>query len=150
MLKIRMYDEQDWKRCCEIHDAARIDELTGSVDLGAFLTLEQTAKNEGLFDGELWVACYPEKVVGFVAFDPDEITWLYVDPKYYRKGIGRNLVKFAIERCDNTIGIEVLTGNTPALKLYQDLGFEIKEKRAGHLEGNELYPAEGYIMELKK
>ncbi len=48
MLDIRPYQKTDWARLCDIHDRARIDELTGSVDLSAFLTLEQSAENEGL------------------------------------------------------------------------------------------------------
>lgn len=150
MLAIRPYKDTDWKRLCDIHDSARIDELRGSVDLGAFLDLETTAEGEGLFDGELWVAEEADKVLGFVAFVPDEITWLYIDPKHYRKGIGKALLEFAIQGCGATITVEVLSGNTPAIELYHQLGFEIIEKRKGQLTGNETFDAEGYIMKLEK
>ncbi|MEL6191020.1 MAG: toprim domain-containing protein, partial [Bacteroidota bacterium] len=45
---IRPYQSTDWPRLCEIHDASRLDELKLSVGTEAFLTLEQTAENEGL------------------------------------------------------------------------------------------------------
>ncbi len=150
MLIIRPYKDTDWKRLCEIHDSARIDELRGSVDLRAFLDLETTAEGEGLFDGELWLAEVADEVVGFVAFVPNEITWLYTDPEHYRKGIGRSLLEFAIQRCEAVITVEVLSGNIPAIQLYTQLGFEIIEKRKGQLTGNETFDAEGYIMRLKQ
>ena len=150
MLTIRPYKKSDWTRLCDIHDRARIDELTGSVDLKAFLTLEQTAENEGLFDDQLWVALEADIVVGFVAFEPEEITWLYVDPDHYRKGIGRHLLRFAMERCSDKIRLDVLSGNQPAIQLYLQEGFEIIETKQGKLAGNETFEAEGLIMEFKK
>ncbi len=150
MIKIRTYENRDWQRLCEIHDAARMDELRGSVDLAAFLTLEETAENEGLFDDELYVGLLEEKVVGFVAFSPDEINWLYVDPNYYKKGIGYTLLNFALERCDDKVEVSVLSGNTPAIQLYLKTGFKIIEKKKGKLVGNEAFDAEGLILEWKK
>ncbi len=138
--------EKDWQRCCEIHDKARIDELTGSVDLGAFLNLEQTAKNEGFFGEGHFVALIDDLVVGFVSFEKDEITWLYVDPAYYRKGVGRSLLRFAIEKFENEVVVEVLSGNQPAIQLYLNEGFQVIERRKGKLEGNETYDAEGLIL----
>lgn len=150
MLSIRPYQKTDWTRLCAIHDRARIDELTGSVDLKAFLTLEQSAENEGLFDGELWVSLLDDLVVGFVAFDPTEITWLYVDPDYYRKGIGRALLRFALKQYTDKVMVEVLSGNTAAIQLYLQEGFKILERKKGVLTGNEDFEAEGLIMEFKK
>ena len=150
MINIRQYQKADWNRLCEIHDKARMDELEGSVDLAAFLSLEKTAENEGLFEGELFVACYAETMVGFVAFNSNEITWLYVDPVHYTKGIGKSLLNFAIDNAGDKITAEVLSGNKPAIKLYLNLGFEIIEKRKGKLEGNEKYEAEGLIFQLIK
>ncbi len=149
-LVIREYQENDWTRLCEIHDEGRLNELEGSVDLGAFLTLEQTAENEGLFDDQLWVALLEDIVVGFIAFEPEEITWLYVDPNRYRKGIGKALIQFAMERCSDKIVIEVLHKNEPAIRLYESLGFKKIKRVEGKLEGNEPYPAIGFILEYHK
>ena len=152
-ITIRLYEDKDWQRLCEIHDAARIDELRGSVDLAAFLTLEQAYENEGLFDGEVWVAVMHKNVVGFVAVEttPDWVSWLYVDPKQYRKGIGQQLLVQAIRRCpSNEVKVSLLSGNTAALSLYQKLGFKVMQRKRGKLAGNEGFEAEGLIMKLLK
>jgi len=150
MITIRTYEDHDWKRLCEIHDAARMDELRGSVDLAAFLTLEETAENEGLFDDELYVALLENKVLGFVAFSSDEINWLYIDPNHYKKGIGHALLNFALERCEDKVEVSVLSGNTPAIQLYLKTGFKIIEKKKGKLVGNEAFDAEGFILEWNR
>ena len=82
MINIRPYESADWPRLCEIHDAARLDELGLTVGTDAFLTLEQTADNEGLFEGKLFVADVDNVVRGFVAYSKEELTWLYVDRQF--------------------------------------------------------------------
>lgn len=147
---VRPYEERDWDRLCEIHDQARLDELRGSVDLAAFLTLAQTADSEGLFDGEVWVAVEGGRVVGFVAFAGDEIGWLYVDPADTRRGIGRRLLRHAVAACGRVVTVEVLAGNSAALALYQGEGFAIAKTVGGRLTGNEAFPATGHLMRLTK
>lgn len=75
-MNIRAYQPTDWSRLCEIHDASRLDELSLSVGAEAFLTLEQTAKSEGLLDNKLFVAEVNGVVQGFVAYSDEELTWL--------------------------------------------------------------------------
>jgi hypothetical protein len=55
-MNIRPYRPTDWERLCAIHDAARRHELEASGLAEAFLSLEQAAENEGLFDSEVVVA----------------------------------------------------------------------------------------------
>jgi hypothetical protein len=86
MIQLRIYNPDDWQVISDIHDRARLDELKASVGIEAFLSLEATAENEGLFDGEVWVACDPETVVGFIAFADDEVTWLYAAIPNSKKG----------------------------------------------------------------
>jgi ribosomal protein S18 acetylase RimI-like enzyme len=165
---IRRDAPADWDRLRAIHDRARVDELRGSVDPAAFLSLEDTYEGEGLFDGEVWVAetqveaqaesqagiqadaaAGPDpEVVGFVALADDEVTWLCVDPERTRWGIGRALLRHALGRCDADAEVEVtvLSGNAPAVALYLSVGFAIVETRAGKLSGNEAFPATGHIM----
>lgn len=149
-MKIRKYIPSDWPRLCEIHDAARLDELRLSVGEAAFLTLEQTAQNEGLFDASVVVAEVSGCVEGFAAFSQDELTWLYVNPCVYRRGIGRVLLRYAIEHAGDRFSAEVLEGNEPALKLYLSEGFSITKKSKGRLAGNEAFEASGYRLERRK
>ncbi|MGD1952021.1 MAG: GNAT family N-acetyltransferase [Leptolyngbyaceae cyanobacterium] len=150
MIRLRNYILEDWDAIATIHDRARLDELRVSVGVDAFLSLAATADNEGLFDGEVWVACKDNAIVGFVAFDDDEVTWLYVSPDYYRQGIGRLLLQQAIRRCGKTVGTSVLSGNDAALTLYLSEGFKIIETKTGKLSGNESFSATGHILELDK
>ena len=146
---IRAYRETDWKAISHVHDAARLDELRESVGIDAFLSLAQTAEGEGLFDGLLWVAETEGTVTGFVALDGDEITWLYVDPAHYRRGVGRALLRHAVAHAGDRAEVTVLDGNPAALALYLGEGFEILETRTGPLVGNERFTATGHIMERR-
>ncbi|MBE7382381.1 MAG: GNAT family N-acetyltransferase [Leptolyngbya sp. SIO1E4] len=146
MINIRPYETADWSRLCEIHDASRLNELGLTVGTEAFLTLEQTAKNEGLFDDKLFVAEVDNVVQGFVAYGDEELAWLYVDPKFCRKGVGRALVRHVVADSAPTIEIELLEGNTPALELYLSEGFKVIKRVEGQLVGNEEFAAVGLVL----
>jgi ribosomal protein S18 acetylase RimI-like enzyme len=150
MIQLRKYNSEDWDSIADIHDRARLDELRASVGVEAFLSLATTFENEGLFEGEVWVACDDEMVVGFIAFADDEVTWLYVSPDFYRQGIGKRLLSQAIDRCGETVSTSVLSGNDAALHLYLSEGFKIIETKTGKLNGNESFSATGHILELDK
>ncbi|MBD2487702.1 N-acetyltransferase [Aulosira sp. FACHB-615] len=53
---------------------------------------------------------------------------LYVVPEHRRKGIGKALMqhveKWAIQRGDKQIGLQVFESNQPALNLYYQLGYQ--------------------------
>ncbi len=149
-LRIRDYLPDDWTAIARIHDAARLDELRASVGIEAFLTLEQTADAEGLFSGQLWVADdEADGVVGFVALENDEVTWLYVDPARYRRGIGRVLLRHALAAAGPRVEVSVLDGNSAALELYRSAGFVVRETKIGKLEGNTAFDATGHLMERR-
>ncbi len=152
-IAVRPYEDADWEDICDIHDRARPNELLcGSVDPAAFLPLVETAGPEGLFDGEVWVACEAGGggAVGFVATADDEITWLYVHPDHQGCGIGRRLLRHAVERCGAVVRTEALAGNAPAIGLYESEGFEVVETRSGKLAGNERFAATGVELRLRK
>jgi ribosomal protein S18 acetylase RimI-like enzyme len=144
---IRPYSPADWERLCVIHDAARLHELEAAGLSEAFLSLEDTAENEGLFDGEVLVAESNGQVHGFVAFTQEELTWLYVDPGKFRQGVGRQLLRRAIAASAGNLYTEVLVGNEPALALYLREGFVVLRRSDGRLAGNEAYPASGYLLQ---
>ncbi|MEV0646730.1 GNAT family N-acetyltransferase [Phytomonospora sp. NPDC050363] len=145
---IRAYADDDWPAVSRIHDAARLDELRDSAGVEAFLTLEATAEEEGLFDGDLWVATVDGEVAGFAAYDEGELTWLYVDPGRYRSGVGRALLRHALAASgDERVETTVLDGNPAAFALYLAEGFAVVETRVGKLAGNERFEATGHIME---
>ena len=142
---IRPYESRDWADLCRIHDAARLDELAGAGLLEAYLDLEATFENEGLFDDEVWVAESDGRVAGFIAGSTGEITWAYVDPALYRRGIGRALVQHMLGRATGPVELEVLDGNS-ARSFYEALGFVVETTTTGKLAGNEAFAATGHTM----
>jgi ribosomal protein S18 acetylase RimI-like enzyme len=146
-MNLRAYSPGDWDRLCLIHDAARLHELQASGLADAFLSLAQTAENEGLFDGEVLVAELQGQVYGFVAYADGELTWLYVEPSKFKQGIGRQLLRHAIQACGGNISTEVLVGNEPALALYLSEGFKILRRVDGKLTGNEAFCASGFVLQ---
>jgi ribosomal protein S18 acetylase RimI-like enzyme len=85
-------------------------------------------------------------VQGFVAYSDEELTWLYVDPTCYRKGVGRSLVQHAVANSTPIMEIELLEGNTPALELYLSEGFKVIKRVEGQLVGNEDFAAVGLVL----
>jgi len=146
-MHLRAYRADDWGRLCAIHDAARLHELQASGLADAFLPLEETAENEGLFAAEVIVAESDDEVCGFVAYADGELTWLYVEPQRYKQGIGRLLLRHAIRACSGNIATEVLIGNERALALYLSEGFKVLRRVDGKLSGNEAFAASGHVLQ---
>lgn len=139
-MKVRRYQKNDWHRICEIHDLARMDELRGARLEHAFLPLEVAAERENLFDYDILVADKDGLVLGFVAYNQDELTWLYVDPACYRTGIGGLLARSVLAERPEGLCIEVLQGNEAALDFYKSIGFVESKIVSGWMPGNEKFP----------
>jgi len=134
MFVIRDYlHKTDWNQICKIHDNARKIELKGSASQEAFIALKDCYKDEELFDSTIYVGEFNDITLGFVAFDKNEITWLYVDPLYFRKGFGRKLLEFALKNTKKPARVTVLNNNFRAIDLYKSLGFEVVEEKKGKI-----------------
>ena len=138
-MRIRPYVTDDWDRVCEIHDAARRDELAAAGLGDAYLTLAETADNEGFHEYEIRVAERDGNVLGFVAFTTEELAWLYVDPLFYGTGIGTALIKAALHETAAPLSAEVLDGNSAALAVYGKAGFVEVSRSHGRMPGNESF-----------
>lgn len=149
-MKIRKYKPSDWEAISKIHDQARLDELRGTVDLNAFIPLSTAAFNEGLFNGEIIVAEIESEVTGFIGYNKKTIDWLYVSPAHYRKGIGKMLIEYALEKSEGEIRIAVLKNNIAALNLYKKMGFTEERTFKGPLIGAEQYEAEGIALKWER
>ena len=146
MISIRVYEEKDWSAICRIHDMARPDELRGSCDPRAFVPIEQDAEVEDLKRCQKFVACDGERVAGFVGIDDDYLAWLYIDPEYYGRGIGRQLLQLAVREIGPNAWTIVLDKNFSAIRLYQSEGFEEVKRFSGDNAG---YPCTCIRMALK-
>ncbi len=123
MIEIRAFKKEDWESICRVHDAARPDELKGSCDPRAFVPLRDDPESEELRHSTILLAQEADEVVGFAAVKEDYLGWLYVHPDHYRKGIGRKLLRAALQRVAGEPWTIVLAGNKAAIELYQRAGF---------------------------
>tara|TARA_Y100000816_G_C25676017_1_gene358196 strand:+ start:35 stop:499 length:465 start_codon:yes stop_codon:yes gene_type:complete len=149
-LSIREYVHQiDWDNICKIHDSARLIELDGSVSKKAFIPLINCYKEEELFNSTIFIGEINNETIGFVAFDEHEITWLYVDPKFFGKGYGRRLLDFVLNKALRPTKVTVLNNNLRAISLYKSYGFKIISKNKGKIPLTEI-EAIGFNMEKVK
>jgi ribosomal protein S18 acetylase RimI-like enzyme len=137
---IRPYRDSDYAAVCAVHDRARPDELQGSCDPRAFVPLAEDRKDaESFRRSRKDVACLGDQVVGFVGTDGTYLSWLYVDPAYYRQGIGRRLLRLGLERIGPQAWTVALAANVRARRLYESEGFLVVRTYQG---SNAAHPCE--------
>jgi ribosomal protein S18 acetylase RimI-like enzyme len=140
VVPVRGYAPADWGQVCRVHDQARVQELAaGGVDPRAFRPMAEAAEADEFFASETVVACAGGTVVGFVSWNGAYITWLYVDPAFRRRGVGRSLLQHALRRIGPEAWTNMIAGNRPALALYRRAGLEVVWTRASDCEG---YPCD--------
>jgi len=147
-LNIRSYKDCDWCKVCDIHDRARPIELKGSCDANAFTPLSEDKGDIDDFNkSEKYVALENNEIVGFVGINGDVISWLYVDPNHFGRGIGRELLVVALRGIEKEVSLFVVAGNLRAISLYESLGFELKSTFKSKISG---YPStcQKYILSL--
>lgn len=150
-MEIVRYSPEYWEGMQEVHDPARMQELTLAGLEAAFLPLHIAAEREDLFDYHVYIAKEQGKVLGFVAFSDEELAWLYVRPDHQRQGIGRKLAEHALAHMTaEEKSVEVLHGNEPARGLYHSLGFTKETILHGRMPGNESFKVRVWQMTMEK
>ncbi len=140
-MRIREYSDADWPEICRVHDAARIVELrSGGVDARAFRPMRDVAEEDEFFVSKTLVAVEGDSderqaVLGFVSWNVDYITWLYVDPARHREGIGRKLVEEAFPTIGTGAWTHVLGGNDASKGLFCAAGMEVVFERPSECDG---------------
>ncbi len=79
-------------------------------------------------------------VIYWVVADELHVLNVAVDPLHQRKGLGRELMwyieEISAERELTYLTLEVRVGNTPALNLYQSLGYQTIQRRKRYYADN--------------
>lgn len=123
-VRIREYLTSDDGALYRIHDRSRPDELAGSCDPRGFIPLAEDFRSlEDFRMSRKWVAVDGERPVGFAGVRDDYLAWLYIDPDYYGRGVGRRLLRVAMEAAGPDAWTIALEGNARARKLYESEGF---------------------------
>ena len=82
-------------------------------------------------------------IKGFIQLNENEICKCYVEPLFQSKGVGSQLIQFAIEECHAQV-LWALEKNARALQFYQKHGFYLTGKKKFE-EGTK-----EYLVELKR
>lgn len=93
----------------------------------------------------LIVAQHDDNPIGFMGICKEKIEMLFISPAYFGKGLGRKLIKVAINRF-HVKYVDVNEQNLQAVGFYNYLGFEVFERRETDDQGN---PFPLLRMELK-
>lgn len=85
-------------------------------------------------NSETWVACQGNKSLGFISLLDKFVGGIFVAPGQQGKGVGRQLIAFALER-KRELTLEVYTQNEQAIRFYTSLGFREISRRPYDDEG---------------
>ncbi|MGK6352294.1 N-acetyltransferase family protein [Parapedobacter sp. DT-150] len=135
-MNIRAYEKKDWDSILAIFSKAKPDEFRGETAIMDIVPLEDDQDLMNAFeDSDVYVAEKDHRVVGFVGYSGQLISFLFVDPHHYRQGIGSGLLKHILRRIDGRAWLLVLKSNQPAINLYTKLGFVVLEEFIGKYTG---------------
>ena len=134
-MHIRRYQDSDWSEVCQVHNTARLIEVSSFMPGTEVLALEDVAEEDGFFSSDCFVACTNNRVVGFVCIKPPELSWLYVSPEHHRQGIGKQLVDHVLPMLGKDAFLTTALENTGGVSFYQQTGFRIAATFPGSCQG---------------
>ena len=82
-------------------------------------------------DCEVWVATHKDTVIGMMAINRSHIDHLYLQPGYYRQGIGTMLLNHAKALRPAGLTLYAFEANVRACTFYRNHGFHEKERGDG-------------------
>jgi ribosomal protein S18 acetylase RimI-like enzyme len=80
-------------------------------------------QNHVLKENRVWVVEAGKRPIAFMAMHKDFVDQLYIDPEYWRKGIGCTLLNFAREQSPEHVWLYTLQINVNARAFYEKNGF---------------------------
>lgn len=85
-------------------------------------------KNKYLPEAETFVAEGEGQILGFISLMGNYVGALFVDEKYQRQGVGKDLLDFA-HKSKGSIFVDVYKENSQARMFYNKYGFEEKREK---------------------
>jgi putative acetyltransferase len=121
-VRLRRADAADAPRIAAIHRESRAAAMpwlavvhTPEEDLDFFA-------RQVLPRARVWVADVEGRVAGFVALEGNRIEHLYIDPEYWRQGVGHLLLSRCLEQ-DGPLELWTFQRNERARRFYEAHGF---------------------------
>jgi len=134
MPKIMELDLQSEEMQKQLLQLQRVSYRQEELLLGFSIPRTEDTVEDLLASGEVFVGMVQDGILlGFFSFAADEtdldIHRVAVDPDYFRQGIASELLEFLFDAFSSIRKFHVTTGasNTPALRLYEKLGFRQTE-----------------------
>ncbi len=137
MITYRLATEDDAEGKGYVHYQSWMETYTGLMDQQILdsRTLEKCVRLARNFPENTWIALEQDKVVGFSCYmasgdqdltDTGEVRALYVLKTHQKMGIGKTLMRYAMDALHQyqDISVWVLSTNSNAIDFYQRLGFE--------------------------
>ena len=137
----------DFVQLSRLHQAA----FTAIGQVG--WTQKSLAESCAMAGSLLMVAFRDEHPVGFAVFrcvlDEAELITLAVDPEHQGKSIASKLIKWSdaqlIQLGICSVFLEVRTDNRPAIRLYENIGFQSRSVRKGYYKLDDGSRVDGVI-----
>ncbi|SKA69536.1 GNAT family N-acetyltransferase [Desulfobaculum bizertense] len=127
LYSIRPATEQDYDSIIDVWEAS----VRASHD---FLSEEDISylrpliRDQYLAAVTLHVMCFAKsRIVGFLGTHGQSVEMLFLHPEHWRKGLGRQLMEFAIKECGARL-VDVNEQNPKAAAFYTALGFELESR----------------------
>lgn len=97
-MTIRKYRDTDFSEILKIYSLTKLEELRFEAKKFNFISLDLDERRFNAFK-ECEVFIYEEsEILGYCAFFGNEIRALFVLPEFQGKGIGKNMLKFMLEK----------------------------------------------------
>ncbi|MNJ91870.1 putative N-acetyltransferase YjaB [compost metagenome] len=97
------------------------------LSLSDFLEIKEVVSKLDFDELEVFCAVNQGEVAGFIGIADHKIEMLFVDPEYFGKGHGLNLVQYAVNE-EHAYQVDVNEQNLKALNFYRKFGFEVVER----------------------
>jgi ribosomal protein S18 acetylase RimI-like enzyme len=131
MIEIRKADTKDIPDVAAVFIASQADALPYVAKLH---TPEETFRfiaDNVFVTCEVWVATEGGRVIGMMAINRSHIDHLYLQPGYYRQGIGTMLLNHAKALRPAGLTLYAFEANVRACTFYRNHGFHEKERGDG-------------------
>lgn len=133
---IRPYQDSDWPMVCAVYDQSKPRELASAGVEASFTPLaDDPPRIADFHHSDVHVFEENGRILGFAGRRGDYISWLYVAPNHFRRGIGRALLRELMSRIAGQPWLWSMKGNYAAISLYESEGFRIVEERTTQNRG---------------